>query len=305
MYLPSTLAIGVHAIAGKLQTKALLFSTSIKKAPWTTACFSPQYWRANIAPRHVLFDRLSYLSQMSCENDELHILHLGVNQTLIGSAIWTLVYRSMHGDYHQNLEAFWTAMTDYYVEHDVEVCFTSFSGSAFHDPSRPRLDFPRLKGRGIEVKHSLWPVRHIFREHARPMDDDRLAMRALDAMCDIQDIFEQYSDEYFIPRPEAKRVLELCNNFLADYASLSTRASAAGDLLWPCIPKHHVFYHMCDRAQYSHPRLGNCCLDEDYVNRVKRIVVSDAAGSSLHRTPGKVLAKMLWGKSLLHRCGFA
>ena len=65
------------------------------------------------------------------------------------------------------------------------------------------------------------------------------------------------------------------------------------------LPKHHVFWHMCLKCKMQHPRLGATLQDEDYMGRIKGIVVRSSAGLQLHCIPHTVVQKMLWGKELL------
>ena len=207
----------------------------------------------------------------------------------------------MVGAYEDNLQQFWELLKEIYGEDDIPCRFSFFNGSLFHDPTRPQSDYPRLKGRGMEVKHAASPILKIFERFARAGDiDDMIILDLLRDLVSIQGIFDAHSDAYFLPRADADKVLAACDSFLATYARLHNRAKANGDLLWLTIPKCHTFWHVCDRAKYSHPRLGNCCLDEDWVGKVKNIVVASAAGTPLHRIPSKVMSKMRWVKSLLH-----
>ena len=45
-----------------------------------------------------------------------------------------------------------------------------FQCIAFHDPAKPQSVYPRLKGRGMEVKHAVAPILKIFKRfaHDRP-----------------------------------------------------------------------------------------------------------------------------------------
>ena len=49
-------------------------------------------------------------------------------------------------------------------------------------------------------------------------------------------------------------------------------------MLWHVLPKHHCFWHLCYRCRFLHPRNGNCCSDEDYVGKIKNVVVLSAPG---------------------------
>ena len=285
-----------HRIAGGDPTLAV-FNFN-KRAAWKSKLFSVDEWKA-FGSDHPLFAEFSWLSQMSVECDELHVLHLGVSQMLLGSVIWTIVYHCMRGTYDANLQQFWTELQSEYQKLDSGNRYTFFNGSLFHDPVRPRGDFPRLKGRGIEIKHAVEPILEIFQRHARVGNiDDKLALGVLSSLVKIQNIFEEHSKDYFLTPGDAATVQRLCDDFLDGYATLHNRAAGRKDLLWGCLPKHHVFWHLCNRCRFAHPRLGNCCLDEDYVGKIKQVVVSTSAGLTLHKIPNSLFDKLMWGMAI-------
>ena len=76
-------------------------------------------------------------------------------------------------------------------------------------------------------------------------------------------------------------------------------AAARNDLLYAIWPKHHVFWHWCQKVLWQHPRLGCTHQDEDFVGRVKTIVGRSCTGLRLHQIPRTVALKVRWGKEML------
>lgn len=273
-----------------------------KEARWKSECFSSQQWRDMFPDKHLLFKPpWTFLSQMNCECDELHVLHLGLNQCLLGTALWLLVYRCLTGIPSANLLKVWDHMKAHYTQHNPPCQFSSLTLKSFVDPSRHRADYPRLRGRGMEVKYALNPILSAYKCFKRVGNaEDAATIVVLEIMSEIQAIFDEHSSGYFIPPDDAERVLGLADDLLEQYAILHNLSSGRGDLLFKVIPKNHVFWHLCFRCRFAHPRLGNTCLDEDYVRRIKKIVAMSASGLALHAIPNKVVDKFLWGKSLMY-----
>ena len=270
-------------------------------AGWKRSLVSPRQWRDRFPNRHLLFLKLAWLSQHNCAADELHICYLGVYQVLLGSVLWLLCYRVMIGSPSDNIDVVWCMIKEFYSTHHVTSQYTSFSLGSFTQADKPRSDFPRLKGRGHEVKSVLLPLASIWQQCSDKSDAaQNMVQEMLDIMVEIQNLFDEYASECFLPKESADRILVLADCFLERYAAMHNSAMANGDLLFHTLPKHHAWWHLCHRCQYEHPRLGNCCLDEDFVGRIKEIVQGSSAGAALHNIPNKVLAKFLWGKTMLY-----
>ena len=271
-------------------------------ARWKKSLLSVATWKAENPDKHLLFsDPWFWLSLMNCACDELHILYLGVYQTLLGTVLWLLVFRCLGGSAADNMQVVWGDIKDYYLKNGVTTQFSSLTLNSFMpDSSRPNTHYPRLKGKGMENKCLLKPLAYVYGKYCnKERQQDRDTVSMMNDMIELVDVFDEFADCNFIPQGDAKKVLGLCDRYLQRWAALHNNAVAAGDLLYHTLPKHHCFWHLCQRAQYEHPRLGNTCLDEDFVGRVKHICVASAPGVVLHNIPVKVCEKFTWGKSLM------
>ena len=170
----------------------------------------------------------------------------------------------MAGSASENMLRLWSEIVEYYMHHRISCRYSGLGLFQFTDPAKPKSDYPRLKGRGMEIKHIFEPLRACFKKYSNPgNDDDFKTNNCLDWMSELIKIFDEYADDMFFPKIAGDRILVLADDFLETYAILSNRATERGDLLWHVLPKHHVFWHLCFRCRYSHPRVGNCCLGED------------------------------------------
>ena len=65
-------------------------------ASWKRETFTPAYWRQMQMQLHFLFDFL-YLSQLNLEPDELHVMHLGTSQYMLGAVLYLLCFKVVLG----------------------------------------------------------------------------------------------------------------------------------------------------------------------------------------------------------------
>ena len=151
----------------------------------------------------------------------------------MGAVFWRLCYEIMPNRASKNCETVWDTVKDYYQANAVGVQYTNFSLSTFCDPSRPRADYPSLKGKGIEIKHITAAAVEALQEHHRPANaDDVKLLRVLTRLRDVQDAFDAHAQGYFLPMPTAVQILEMGDLMLVEWAelhkSLSCRLWIAG-----------------------------------------------------------------------------
>jgi len=271
-------------------------------AKWKSKLFTASAWRARCPNRHVLFmDPWSFLSQHNCEPDILHIVYLGVFQTIIGSLIWLLVYRCIAGSPTANMAQLWEHILEYYSTFKVSCQFSSIVMSTWHDPAKPNTAYPRLKGKGMEAKCLLPAVLSAMDKFKRRgVPDDEMAITMVSKLRDIDRIWDDSSFSYFVPWDQSMIVMQLADEFLEMHSILHNRAAGRGELLWHTIPKTHAFWHVAFKSRFQHPRLGSTSIDEDFVGRIKCIVPVSARGVKLHAVPGKVAEKFRYGKHFMY-----
>ena len=119
-----------------------------KDAAWKRALFTAARWKEISPNRHILFrGPWTFLSSWNCEPDILHIMCLGLYQTIIGSTLWVLVYQCLSGSPVNNTQQVWNHILEYYKAHKVPCQFASIGLTTFHNPAKPRNKYPRLKGK--------------------------------------------------------------------------------------------------------------------------------------------------------------
>ena len=139
-------------------------------ALWKSNCLSTEQWRAVDRVLHRLFAVFSFLSQHNLEADELHVLHLGVLQHFLGSVLWLLTFELLDGSNEDNWNTIWGSILDEYTDCPSKTQYTALGISSFVDPKKHKSDWPRLKGRGCEIKSLVVPLARIWKKCRRTLD---------------------------------------------------------------------------------------------------------------------------------------
>ena len=267
-------------------------------AAWKTSLFSVAEWRAmHAVDMHWLFREFDFLSQHNVDPDELHVVYMGVVAYMLGSVLWVLAYKCLPGDPKGNLSLVWGQIAAAYRSLRTPTQYSSLNLNMFTDSKQPRSQYPKLKGRGAEMKDLVKPLllcwEH-FRSDKYEFDTIRDMLRS---QVELQEVLSAYSRELFLPETEADKVIACVDDILFSYSKLANKADREGGdagLLWNVTPKFHWFWHWGQRAPLLNPRRSSCCLDEDFVGDVKEVVGASTASTPMQQVPLKVMEKIVW-----------
>ena len=90
-------------------------------------------------------------------------MHLGTTQYLLGAVLFILVFQILPDSPEENMHNIWTSINDYYRHYNVVTQYSSLKLASFHEPSQ----YPKLKGKGAEVKDLVLPLAHVWDTHTR------------------------------------------------------------------------------------------------------------------------------------------
>ena len=283
---------------------SMWFNNFRADAEWKKMVYTKAEWRGLRDHQHPLF-LAAYMSCHNIEVDELHVMHLGTSQYMLGSILLLLCYHILPGSPEENMGMVWTEVCQFYKDLKVECQFTSLTLSSFCDPKKAADSYPRLKGKGAEVKCLVGPILLVFSKWQRGNEEDRWVLSMLKDQVDLQSILSDNSTLPFLPIRDAKLVLEKVCSILKYYTLLATNADSKSLLLFNMAPKFHWLYHFGKKAMYLNPRKGNCSLDEDFVGVCKEIVQSCAHSTAAHKIPVSFADKYRWGQHFLCKYGDA
>jgi hypothetical protein len=273
-----------------------------REARWKVQLISPVQWRAETQGQmHVLFRTFAFLTNANVEADELHVIHLGTSQYMLGSILYLLVFKILPGRPAENMEVLWQEMCHEYSRQGIKAQFSSLGISMFCDPKAPHASYPRLKGRAAEVKwlvpvlNALWPK---YRRPGSPMD--RLVAELLQTQQVIQELLDAEASEFQMSSESARELSKATDKLLATYSRAAVAANELGELLFSVVPKHHMLWHFSRKAWHLHPRRGACSTDEDYMSAVKQLVKGCMHALPLQKIPLALLQKYRWGLAYEH-----
>ena len=217
----------------------------------------------------------------------------------LGSVLWMLVFRVLDGAAVDNMATIWSKISDAYADLQPPAQYTNLGLSSFCNPMKPCGHFPKLKGKGAEVKGLVGPLLVVWRAFMHNDNEEhQLIAVALTCVLKVQSIIDDHNHELCLPPGEASHLKNHVREFLKTYTTIGHMTEERGDLLWNMTVKFHMLWHLADRAKYLCPRRGACLIDEDFVGRTKDVAQASSAGTQLHFVPDKIMEKMRWGKSL-------
>ena len=239
-----------------------------------------------------------FLTCHNLEADELHILHLGVLQYFLGSVLWLLVFEGSDGNHLARFDTIWTLILEQYTADQQGNQYTNLTISSFADPKKYNTTFPRLRGRGCEVKSLVVPLLNVWKAKKRNSAFDNNVCKCLGDMASLICILDEFKADAFLPDDSAVKFLQLAESFLKCYCWLSVASEKRKLVLFNVVPKLHFMWHMAWRAKFLNPRLGATFIDEDFVKHMKKVTAMSVSGTPMHEVPKTLVGKYRWGLSL-------
>ena len=238
-----------------------------------------------------------FLSNLNVEPDELHVIHLGTSMWFLGSVLWILVFQILPGSTSARADELWRRISRAYSALQPSTQYTNVSVKSFCDESKPSGHYPKLKGKGAEVKGLVEPLGLVWAELMDSTHEDhKLIEIGLQQTLQIQQTIDASAHDFFLPPADVVLLQTSVHEFLRVYTELGHSADRGNLLLFNMTHKFHVLWHLGQRASFLCPRRGACLIDEDYVGRIKEVAQACSAGTQLHQIPGKVLQKVRWGQ---------
>ena len=255
-------------------------------------------WRAQAEHKHVLFEKLEYLSILNIEADELHVLHLGISQYFLGSILYLLTFKLMPGTAAENLIQIWDGLLSEYTKYPGYTQYSSLALSSFIDVKKSKTSYPRLKGRGSEVKNRVGPMLAVFRKFGHGWEHAGHATLGLESLGKLNFMLDDYKGDAFLPVGKALEFRVIMDTFLSAYTKLGNAADESDDLCFSAVPKLHWAWHLAYRAYWLNPRRVACFLDEDFVKYMKQLASRCGCSTQLHRVPLFLMEKYRYGVEL-------
>ena len=263
-------------------------------ARWKTKVYTCRDFQKLFPDPFYIF-QLGYLTAVNVDPDELHIMHLGTSMYFLGSVLWIICFEHLGGSPDDNMNTIWGDIAKMYREIKTPCQFTNLTVNSFCDKTKPSDHYPKLKGKGAEVKDLVLPLSKIWSLRKNNSKQRNLIDKAFKALVGIQKILHDHADKAVLPTGQSETFDKLVTDFLQSYTILANIADKESRLLLSMVPKFHYLWHLGKRAKFLNPRRGNTCIDEDYVGQCKDLVAKCAAGNEAHRVPCKFIERYQWG----------
>ena len=277
------------------KTTTLPWNVFLEDAPWRATTWQGDAWLAAHAERHFLLT-LPGVSIISVYPDWLHCKHLGVDQYFLGSVLWMLVYVLSPGQEPQEaMHAVWEALQEQYGLQQTTGKFSMMRLSMFTNPTSPTAAFPRLKGKGNEVRHLTRPLWEVFRAWPKPDEEYYLQVELALKMSVDMELFLDDNGGFVLEQPLVFK--KLVNDFLLLYVDLGQQAVQRGQLLFLTTIKTHYLAHLAESP--LNPRKTWNYSGEDLMQKIKTIASASVRGTKGAMVHNKVMAKYSFAMHLM------
>ena len=171
------------------------------KVAWKTTLFTVADWLAVPHGRHQLFLSFDFATHHNVEADELHVKYLGTDAVLFGTVLFIIVDKLLHnGSLANNMAELWERLSSAYRTLGTKPQFSSLNrlSQIVKDVGKPRAHYPRLKGKGAEIKNVCGALLRVFSDVKRVGDEnDAMVEQILINNLKAQDMIDLHGDDFF------------------------------------------------------------------------------------------------------------
>lgn len=166
----------------------------------------------------------------------------------------------------------------------------------FTDPRAPNKKYPKLKGRGAEIRNlgeallALWSAKMDARSIVHKQV--RLALKASVA---FERIIAEHKHSVKLPPAVAAELVKATDTFVICAYALQQHFLASDRKLFNVTIKFHYLCHLALSSVHLNPRLGWCYVGEDYMGKIKKVASSCLRGTPPHLVSAKIMRKYTLG----------
>ena len=271
-------------------------------ATWRGRYFSAVQWRQLYHPHelHFIF-QLPYLSCHNLEVDELHVMHLGTTMYMLGAVLYLLCFHVLDGAPEDIMHGIWSDINDFYRQHKVQTQYCNLKVGSFHEPGQ----FPKLKGKGAEVKDLVAPLAQVWNAKTKGSTDrtHKWITIMLEHQWMAQRILHDHRDETGLPIQSAIDVAEAIAGVHHMWSLAANDSDKQGLNVWNTPTKLHYLHHLCETAMFLNPRRGNTMMEETYMGVCKTLAHSCLNSTDDLQMPRAFMDKYLWALHFMYVYG--
>ena len=143
---------------------------------------------------------------------------------MMGSVLWLLCYEVLPNAPDANMVCVWKALVEQYASGKVKNQYTNLGLSSFCNPDQPKYFYPKLKGRGGEVKALVWPLYMVWLKMHKPTPQHKRVASVLKHQVELQQIIDDHASETFLPSDDAHKFTSIAHTMLKEYSVLASMA---------------------------------------------------------------------------------
>ena len=240
----------------------LKYSRFDRNAPWRLTRMTHELYLAMHAACDipVIFNRIIGFRIEQVMGDSLHTVELGVGSHILGNIMWECIAKHAFGkpNIPENITELDAKMKDWCKAKKIK---HRFRGKLAQDKIRTSGGWPKLKSQAAPIRSLAKFAVELAEEH---LDESRsMVARQLVRFYEILD-----ENGLFLSDAASVEIAQVGNRLCKGFATLSANCVAAGQKLWKCTPKLHLFLHMCEwDVELGNPRSYWTYSDEDMVGQ--------------------------------------
>lgn len=247
-----------------------------------------------------IFD-LPYLSCHHLEPDELHVIHLGTSQYMLGAVLYILCFQVMSGTPEQNLHGLWADITQYYRDYRVQTQYSSLTICSFYEAG----DYSKLKGKGAEINDLMAPLAHVWSKHTTGSTERyyKHVSATLKHQCNLQMMLHKHKDLVFLPEPVARTFSDEIDGVLLRWSLVANASDKKGENIWNTPTKLHYLWHLGQNAMLLNHRKGNTMVEETYMGVCKTLAKSCLNSTNDLLMPKAFMENCYWALHFIYWYG--
>tara|TARA_B110000196_G_scaffold313756_1_gene320891 strand:+ start:626 stop:1255 length:630 start_codon:yes stop_codon:yes gene_type:complete len=180
------------------------------------------------------------------------------------------------------MEALWAELLQWWRDHPVRDRYRALKISMWTKPDDPHGNFPKLKGKAIEVRSLVQALAGIWGNHMNPALPEHLAvLQGLKSSALMDEVLDSFPDSDVLPPDALKEFVDASwdyakfQNGLADFYN-KTHAYWIFDVTI----KTHWTLHCAMEAPFLNPRLSWNFAGEDFMMKCRELHQSCCKGNS-------------------------
>jgi hypothetical protein len=200
------------------------------------------------------------------------------------------------GEPAQNLVTIFEFIKEEYKRLRISDRFGQLHLNMFTSARSPNSSFPKLKGKGAEIKGFGEPLLHAWERWMSNDDVQHVRVKLLlGASVKLEHMLVEHADLIKFPTLVADDFLSTTVDLLLLATALAKHYNEMGRKLWDITPKAHYLFHCAYNARFLNPRLSWCYSGEDYMQKIKRVAQSCVRGTPLQLVGRRIAVKFVRG----------